>query len=238
MTEPQPRRRIAAEWTERVADQLPGGGLVHAWLEVAEELVDRIPAAAWVADRVDDVERALLVALRERLDELQQPKADAPAAAPGTTPTVADHVRRLLATAEEQTPAEARSAAMLRTALELLPDEARILAHLADGSEHPVIQAHVSGRHVVRNHSSVGRSARVHSQDLTPSYVTHLLDLGLVELVPYQGSDLMEFELLEAETAVRDVLGPYDHRKVVKPRVTRQLLRLSADGRAFCAIAL
>jgi hypothetical protein len=227
------RKRIAAEWTERVADQLPGGGLVHAWLDVAEAMVDRVPAAAWVADRVDDVERALLVALRERLDELQQPRADSAAA-----PTVAGHVRQLLATAEEQTPAEARSAAMLRTALELLPDEARILAHLADGSAQPVIQAHVGGQHVVRNHSSVGRAARVHSQDLTPSYVTHLLDLGLVELVPHEGDDLMEFELLEAETAVRDVLGPYDHRKVVKPRITRQLVRLSADGRAFCAIAL
>ena len=233
MTE-EPRRRIAAEWTERVADQLPGGGLVHAWLDVAEAMVDRVPAASWVADRVDDVERALLVALRERLDELQQPKADGPTAAP----TVAEHVRRLLATAEEQTPAEARSAAMLRTALELLPDEARILARLADGSADPVIQAHVGGQHVVRNHSSIGRAARVHSQDLTASYVTHLLDLGLVELVPHEGDDLMEFELLEAETAVRDVLGPYDHRKVVKPKITRQLVRLSADGRAFCAIAL
>jgi hypothetical protein len=231
------RKRIAAEWTERVADQLPGGGLVHAWLDVAEAMVDRVPAAAWVADRMDDVERVLLVALRERLDELQQPKADGPTD-PAAAPTVAEHVRRLLATAEVQTPAEARSAAMLRTALELLPDEARILAHLADGSAQPVIKAHVGGQHVVRNHSSVGRAARVHSQDLTPSYVTHLLDLGLVELVPHEGDDLMEFELLEAETAVREVLGPYDHRKLVKPRVTRQLVRLSADGRAFCAIAL
>jgi hypothetical protein len=232
---PAPRRRVAAEWTERVADQLPGGRLVHAWLDVAEAMVDRIPAAAWVADRVDEVERALLLALRERLDDLQEPRADVPTVA---SPTVADHVQRLLAAAEEQTPAQARSAAMLRTALDLLPDEARILARLADGSAHPVIQAHVGGRPVVANHSSVGRAARVHSQDLTPSYVTHLLDLGLVELVPHDGDDLMEFELLEAETAVREVLGPYDHRKVVKPRITRQLVRLSADGRAFCAIAL
>jgi hypothetical protein len=151
---------------------------------------------------------------------------------------VADHVRRLLVTAEDQTPAEARAAAMLRTAHELLPDEARILARLADGSRHPVIQAHLGGRHVVRNHSSVGRAARVHSQELTPSYVTHLLDLGLVELVPHEEGDVIEFELLEAETSVRAVLGPYDHRKLVKPRITRQLVQLSEDGRAFCAVAL
>jgi hypothetical protein len=220
-----------------VANELPGGGLVSAWLEVAEAMVDRVPAAAWVADRVDDVERALLVALRERLDELQQP-TPVTTTADVTPPNVAEHVRHLLVTAEEQTPAEARSAAMLRTALELLPDEARILARLAGGAEDAVIQAHVGGQHVVRNHSAVGRNARVHSQDLTPTYVTHLLDLGLVELVPYEGDDVMEFELLESETAVRSVLGPYDHRKLVKPKVTRQLVRLSADGQAFCAVAL
>ena len=48
----------------------------------------------------------------------------------------------------------------------------------------------------------------------------------------------MEFELLESETAVRRVLAPYDHRKLIKPRLTRQVVRLSEDGRAFCAIGL
>jgi hypothetical protein len=233
-----PRKRVATAWAERVAEQLPGGGLVQAWIDVVDELVERVPAAAWMADRVDDVERAVLEALRERLEDLQAAPAGEPQVGDPARPSVADHVRQLLVTAEEQTPAEARAAAMLRTALELLPDEARILARLADGSEDPVIQAHVGGQHVVRNHSAVGRNARVHSQDLTATYVTHLLELGLVELVPYDGNDLMEFELLESETAARDVLAPYDHRKVVKPRVTRQLVRLSADGRAFCAIAL
>ena len=80
----------------------------------------------------------------------------------------------------------------------------------------------------------MGRNARVHSQELTATYVTHLLELGLVELAPYEGDDLMEFELLESETAVRDVLAPYDHRKLRKPRITRQVVRLDAAGRAFC----
>ena len=241
----EPRKRVATAWAESIAEQLPGGGLVQAWIDVVDELIERVPVAAWLADRVDDVERAILEALRERLDDLQADPGETPVAGSGVAsatgasrPSVAQHVRQLLATAEDQTPAEARAAAMLRIALELLPDEARILARLADGSADPVIQAHVGGQHVVRNHSAVGRNARVHSQDLTSTYVTHLLELGLVELVPYDGNDLMEFELLESETAARDVLSPYDHRKVVKPRVTRQLVRLSADGRAFCAIAL
>jgi hypothetical protein len=119
-------------------------------------------------------------------------------------------------------------------ALSLVPDEAKILRALADGTEHAVIQAHDGSVPLVVNHSAVGRNARVHSRELTPSYVTHLLELGLVELAPYQGHDLMEFELLESETAVRDVLAPYDHRKLRKPRITRQVLRLSPAGRVFC----
>jgi hypothetical protein len=139
-----------------------------------------------------------------------------------------------LAAAEAQSPAEARAAARLRVALSLVPDEAKILRALADGTEHAVIQAHDGTVPLVVNHSAVGRNARVHSRELTPGYVTHLLELGLVELAPYLGTDLMEFELLESETAVRDVLAPYDHRKLRKPRITRQVLRLSPAGRDFC----
>lgn len=239
MTDPQPERGrgVAFEWIGRLADQFPGGARVNTWLDTVDELVDRVPAAAWVVGRVDEVERAVVEALRERLDDLNATGgSDAPSERSRTS--VAEHFTELLETAQNQSPAEARAAAMLRTALSLLPDEARILARLADGSEHAVLQAHVGSEHVVVNHSAVGRNARVHSQDLTPTYVTHLLELGLVELVPYEGRDLMEFELLESETAVRRVLAPYDHRKLTKPRLTRQVVRLSEDGRAFCAIGL
>jgi hypothetical protein len=235
-TEPPERRRsVGFEWAGRLADQLPGGGVVNAWLDGVDRLVDQVPAAAWVRSRVDEVERAALERLAERLEEMVPKPSPDPAPAGGDGPTsAAQHVAALLRAAEDQSPAEARAAARLRVALDLVPDEAKILRTLADGSEHAVIQAHDGAVPLVVNHSAVGRAARVHSRDLTATYVTHLLDLGLVELAPHEGTDLMEFELLESETAVRDVLAPYDHRKLRKPRITRQVVRLSAAGRAFC----
>ena len=69
---------------------------------------------------------------------------------------------------------------------------------------------------------------------MTTAYVTHLLNLGLAELVPYEGRSFYEWEIIETETEVREVLSRYDHRKLKKPRLSRQLLRLSPAGRAFC----
>ena len=232
--QPERRRSVGMEWAARLAGQLPGGTLVNAWLDGVDRLVDQVPAAAWVRGRVEEVERAALERLAERLEELVPSSSNGSSGGEERATTAAQHLARLLAAAESQSPAEARAAARLRVALSLVPDEAKILRALADGTEHAVIQAHDGNAALVVNHSAVGRNARVHSRELTSGYVTHLLELGLVELSPYQGHDLMEFELLESETAVREVLAPYDHRKLRKPRITRQVVRLSAAGRAFC----
>jgi len=232
--QPERRRSVGFEWLGRIAGQFPGGGLVNHWLDEVDRLVDQVPAAAWARGRFEEVERATLERLAERLEELVPQRTAREEADEQPARSAAEHVAALLAAAEAQSPAEARAAAWLRIALSLVPDEAKILRTLADGSEHAVIQAHDGSVPLVVNHSAVGRNARVHSRDLTPDYVTHLLELGLVELAPFTGTDLMEFELLESETAVRDVLAPYDHRKLRKPRITRQVLRLSAAGRAFC----
>ena len=126
----------------------------------------------------------------------------------------------------------------MRTIGQLVPDEARVLFSMSSGSQHAVLQVHDGDDQVVQNRSNVGRLAKVHAQDLTTSYVTHLLQLGLVELVPYEGRSFYEWEMIETETEVRDVLSRYDHRKLKKPRMTRQILRLSQAGRAFCDLCI
>ncbi|MGH9139466.1 MAG: Abi-alpha family protein, partial [Acidimicrobiales bacterium] len=152
--------------------------------------------------------------------------------------SAADEFGALLREAETQSPTQARDAAILRTVRELVPDEARILRRLADGAEDAVLQAYDGSDHILVNRSNVGRNAKVHSQDLTPNYVTHLLELGLVELMPYEDKDLYEYELLESETSARDILSHYDHRKLTKPKMVRQLLRLSDAGRKFCDVCM
>lgn len=231
-------------WWKRILGRVPGGAVAVAGLDRVEGTLGRVPVLVWAWRRVAEVEDGALSALRDRLTQLDgalpisavmpvRPVAEGGPATNGHR-VPAEAFASLLHQGEGQSPTAARGAAVLRTIEKLVPDEARILISMAGGTEPAVLQAHDGGDQIVRNQSNAGRAAKVHAQDLTPIYVTHLLDLGLVELVPYQGRKLYEWELIEAETAVRDVLGRYDHRKLAKPKITRQLLRLSPEGRAFC----
>lgn len=154
-------------------------------------------------------------------------------------PAPADRLQRLLQRAEGQTPSEARSDAIMWILGQMVPDEARIVAALSDGSAHPVVHV-TSGpvigpgsERLVRNVSSVGRTAHVRSAELTSGYVTHLLELGLVELGPELPGMGVEYEILETEPTVRAGLAHAEHRRTTRVRVVRQSVHLGDRGRSF-----
>lgn len=219
-----------------MAETSPVGDLANAGVSAVEEALDQVPLLAWMRGRYNELELTALEHLRDRLgvDDL---RALMSTEAADELETPADSAQQafeaLLAEGDDQSPADARAAHHLWVVRSLVPDEARMLRRLADGSEHPVIHAHEGSQAIVSNHTALARNARVRAVELGPVYLRHLLDLGLVELVPYRGGDDYEFELLEAETPVRSVMARYDHRKVVKPRIVRQLVRLSPVGRRF-----
>ncbi len=70
---------------------------------------------------------------------------------------------------------------------QLVADEARIISALSDGSASPLVTVHewtrrrVQGRAVLENASLIGRTANVALPAMVPTYVSHLLSLGLVE---------------------------------------------------------
>jgi hypothetical protein len=241
------------EWVRDMVRRLPAGPIVMGGVDRVDRLVDQVPVLAWCRARVYDVEAELLLALRDRLALLDTPLARA-TLIPFTTPdiqtlvpalpgpdtrTPSEAFAALLHVAEVQSPAEARQDNLMRLIDSLLPDEARIILAMADGSQHAVLQAYEGDTQIIANRSSVGRAAKVRAQEMTSEYVTHLLALDLVELVPYEGRSFYEWELIESETDVRAVLAPFDHRKVLrKPKLTRQLLRLSETGRAFCELCI
>jgi hypothetical protein len=241
-----PPRGVAFGLLARLADRVPGGSIAKAGIGAVEHVVNRMPAVLWVRSRIAEVERDALRSLSERLAQLNGavpitllssgPAPEGPALLRSRSP--ADEFAELLEEGEGQSPAEARRTAMLRIVRELVPDEARILRALADGSEFAVLQAYDGNDHIVRNRSNVGRNAKVHAQELTSTYVTHLLGLGLVNVAPYEGTSLYEYELIEAEPEVREILGHYDHRKLMKPKISRQVLRLSPAGQKFCGLCL
>jgi hypothetical protein len=115
---------------------------------------------------------------------------------------------------------------------QLLPDEARIIAALAEGPPAPLVHVlrRASGEPVLENASMIGRTAAVTIPSLTPNYVTRLRSLGLVETGPEDPEQGLNYELLLADRAVRDALKAGEMGKV-PAKVQRRTLRLSQRGR-------
>jgi hypothetical protein len=124
---------------------------------------------------------------------------------------------------------------------QLVPDEARILASLSDGGAAAVVHVVPRSRRpgttapLVETVSSVGRTAGVALTEMVPTYVTHLLQLGLVELLPESAALEDDYELVMTEPVVRNALAQSNRNGVLPPRVVRQSLQLSELGRALWA---
>lgn len=116
---------------------------------------------------------------------------------------------------------------------QLVPDEARILAALAETGETPPL-LHVLPRsghgRLLENASLIGRSAALTLPHMTPVYVTHLRALGLVDTGPEDVGNLKGYELLLADKRVRLALKEGEMGKV-PARVLRRTLVLSDRGR-------
>jgi hypothetical protein len=124
---------------------------------------------------------------------------------------------------------------------QLVPDEARILSALADGTQFAVIDvvAKPFGRSVTRsvltNASTVGRSAGVVTPDNVPTYVTRLQTFGLVEFGPPDDALSMQFDILAADSKVQAAQATIESGHLGSPRLVRKSLAISQFGREFWA---
>jgi hypothetical protein len=195
-------------------------------------------------------ERQAMRILRDRLDAATSgPLAlTASPANDSTTPeapadsTLDAKMQSLLHRAVQQSTAGGRNELFHKILDQLVPDEARILGALADGSSSPLVNIYGrtrsggDGSAILANASLIGRTAHLALPRLTDTYVTHLMVLRLVEIGPEDESKATDYEILMAETFVLDALkkaswGPFP------ARVERQTLRLSELGRALWAAA-
>lgn len=121
---------------------------------------------------------------------------------------------------------------------QIVPDEARMISALSDGSSSPLVSVHalsragILGEALIENASLVGRTANVALPHLTPTYVGHLLSLGLVETGPEDETLKDEYQILLADPAVlkairRGSIGP------LPARVEKRTLVLSQLGHAL-----
>lgn len=117
---------------------------------------------------------------------------------------------------------------------QLLPDEARILAALADGKPRPAVDIVLRGPlgggrgTVLRNASTVGRSAGVSAPEYVPMYVTRLSIMGLVD-IGEEDADLAEqYDILLTDQQVRQA-----EQRGNRVKIVRHAVLLSELGHRF-----
>lgn len=124
---------------------------------------------------------------------------------------------------------------------QLVPDEARILAALSDGTPFAacdvIAKRRSTTRVVLANASTVGRSAGVVTPDNVPTYVTRLHQFGLVQFGPPDDSIAMQFDILATDSAVQAAEASIEARRMGSMRLARKTLSISPLGREFWAAA-
>jgi abortive infection alpha-like protein len=126
---------------------------------------------------------------------------------------------------------------------QLVADEARIVSALSDGSSSPLVNVHdwtrrrAPGKALLENASLIGRSANVALPDMVPSYVSHLLSLGLVEVGPEDPDLKDDYEVLMAETVVLQAIKNAS-RGPLAAKVDKLTLTLSGLGQALWAATM
>ncbi|WP_033294444.1 Abi-alpha family protein [Amycolatopsis jejuensis] len=250
----RPNGRATAE---DVANLARRAGKLAGWAaRTGFELTRKLPGVDTAERSLKQVERGLLSELRRRLDEVDDPYHAALTAAsamnravPGSRTVEAtvtliparDHIEPLRAAMAEllnhsigfgrERAREYLYAIILR---QLTPDEARILSALSDGSPFPAIDVAErtsmggTGRIVLRNASTVGKTAGVSLPDQVPGYVTRLIGLGLVELDEEVPALETQYEILLTDESIREV-----EKQVKRTKIIRRTIHISRLGAQF-----
>jgi hypothetical protein len=214
----------------RAARAIPGLALIEAQASAGERFVLR-----QIKRRLDQLDprrltsepsRPMLVAPLDGSD----PRPDVAA------PTVEEKMRALLTRSMHDTPSDSRRTLHEVLLAELVPDEARILSALSDGSSYPLVHIGAPGvgsyqKLVLENASSVGRAAGVALPDRVHLYVSHLRRLGLVEAGPEDHSLKDEYDILLTEAYLRAMIDAVG-RGPRGARIIRRTVRMSDLGEA------
>jgi hypothetical protein len=234
----------------------PHGGEFDALVEVLGGVARRlratvrsIPGVGPVEAQAEAAEQRLSWEIKKHLDRAGPPELPARSAPssvdalptgglyalPPGRPSVAQKMQDLLTESIRSTPEDNRR--LLYDALidQLVPDEARILAALSDGSSYAMVHIAHPGfgtyqRRVLENASSVGRAAGVALPEYVHLYVAHLRRIGLVQSGPEEHSLKDEYDILLTDPKLRATIASIG-RGPRSARVIRRTVRISDLGR-------
>lgn len=215
----------------------------------ASRLLDRLPGREYAQEQIERVERRVLTQLKQRLDQLESRAGQSVSvsvlavqqnqfASSGSADLIHESPARLLMNllemSNQQDRARAQQGFFALVLGSLLPDEARVLAAMADGTPHPVLDLMVGSKIGLATQpaleliSSVGRDAGVQLNELTPVYLRRLMNWGLVERQIQEASELRtKYEILETDSALRATIARYTAAGM-RTRVVRSQIRGTA----------
>lgn len=210
----------AGSGDSEVAARLPGHAeamftdawdIAEALIQAGDQLARRVPGYVQAAEQLRKAQLSVLSDVKQRLDEAaaveRRRHGSGAQGGGGQTDARATLLHDLLRASLHADTSRSRENLHLRILSSMVPDEARILAALADGSRFSLMHIETRGpgatRTVLANASTVGRAAGVHLNSAVPVYVTHMLDLGLVEEGPQDDTLSDQYALLGSEDYVR-----------------------------------
>jgi hypothetical protein len=203
----------------------------------AVDVARRLPGVSAGERIVQRVEDAVLRELGRRLEDVgARPELGAGDPGDAAEPSPTELMDSLLRRSIDQDPAAGERSLVELIIRELVPDEARMLAALSDGSAFPVIDVVArgggeSGRVLIGNASSLGRQAGVVLPERVPVYLTHMLALGLAERGGEEAKLREEYEILLTEPAVMKARA-HPPAGLRRPRTVRATVRISDLGRS------
>ena len=226
------------------------GGLAGKVIGRVGAAAQKLPGAQRVQAQLDIAEQLLLNELKQRMERLDDGSRMLPP--PGRYggvhgASLPERLQALLEMSGEQSAEEAEQALHGLIMSQLLPDEARIIAALSDGSAFPMVNIGTGPRMgpltqvEFQNLSTIGKTALVKLRDQVPLYLEHLQGLRLLKFGEELADQEMNYQLLETEPAVRDWQTSLAQSWSKAVRVQRRSLKLSSFGRRFwqaCQIQL
>ncbi|MFL6089929.1 MAG: Abi-alpha family protein [Aeromicrobium sp.] len=202
-------------------------------------LVPRATAAARTGLKVAGwAEEQAWAILRARMDSPRTAPAELESLAASAASTLDQKMRSLLDRALDQSTGGGQSELFHRIIDQLVPDEARIISALSDGSTAPLVTIRGRtptggpGRILLANASLVGRTANLALPHMTPSYITHLLTLGLIESGPEDTAMKQDYEILMAESYILKAIKAAS-RGPLPARVEKRTVQITALGRSL-----
>ncbi|SDW00079.1 Abi-alpha family protein [Marinobacter mobilis] len=195
----------------------------------------------------DEVEQRALQSIKRKLDQVdsQAQEHDGSTLPQLLRPNAHGLLSELYQRSLNQTPDSAWDDLLTLLTQQLVPDELRVLAALADGDKHPACHLDAVNRlgtksFRVRSYlSRTPQESGIMLPEMAPVYLKHLLNLGLLEAGPEVSGHTPRYDTIENGLDVRAAIADLNgNGSNLKPRFQRFSVRLSGLGQRFWEASL